>query len=727
MEKFWTTDRLVYSVVPSPDGKTTYIGGDFTRVGPYTGHGVPISVESGQSMGTFPKVNDGTVLISIPDGQGGWYIGGTFSKINNLTRNKIAHTLQNGSVDPNFNPSFSGVGVNSLYLDSTRNLLYVGGEFSSIGGQTRNNLAGITTSTGIATSWNPNVTGNDGSYTPIVNAIAFDSANGLIYIGGLFTSVGGQSRQRIAAINTTTGLATGWNPNISDNTPSIKALSLNSASGVLYAAGLFNFVGAQPRKNIAAIDISTGLATSWDPGANYTVFTLALDSASGLLYTGGQFSVIGGQSRARIAAISTATGLATNWNPSANGDVFTISQDSAKNLVYIGGKFTSAGGQSRNEIAAIDTTTDLATSWNPGANDEVHTLALNPNRDVIYVGGWFSSVGGKIRNHIAAIDNATGQLTDWNPDANSGINVMAMDPTRNQIYVAGGFTSIGGQPRFLFATIDTTTGLATNWDVKVDLGVASMVLDQARHILYIGGQFNTVDSQPRYRIASLDVETKQLTDWNPGTSPVATIGSLVLDPANHLLYVGGQFTAIANQTRKGAAAFDTTTGQLTNWDPEITCLTCGFSKEGFVASIVVGPTDGNPVYVGGTFSEVGSLSRNRVAAIDNITGIATGWNANLLDPNSNVFTLSLDNRFNKLYVGGNFSSSVGGKQRNNFVALDTTTGIATAWNPNPNYSVFATALDQVNNLVYFGGNFTSIGGQARRRFAVFATQGVIAQ
>jgi hypothetical protein len=34
--------------------------------------------------------------------------------------------------------------------------VYAGGSFSSIGGQTRNNIAAISISTGSATSWNPN-------------------------------------------------------------------------------------------------------------------------------------------------------------------------------------------------------------------------------------------------------------------------------------------------------------------------------------------------------------------------------------------------------------------------------------------------------------------------------------------------------------------------------------------------------------------------------------------
>jgi hypothetical protein len=45
----------------------------------------------------------------------------------------------------------------------------------------------------------------------------------------------------------------------------------------------------------------------------------------------------------------------------------------------------------------------------------------------------------------------------------------------------------------------------------------------------------------------------------------------------------------------------------------------------------------------------------------------------------------------------------------------TTSGLATAWNPAPNSSVFALVVS--GGTVYAGGDFTSIGGQARNRIA----------
>ncbi|MDP3831819.1 MAG: hypothetical protein Q8Q47_11145, partial [Ignavibacteriaceae bacterium] len=62
------------------DGNTLYIGGYFNYVGPNTGRGVFLDINSGSYDANFPKVN-GDVYACISDNKGGWYIGGTFTKV----------------------------------------------------------------------------------------------------------------------------------------------------------------------------------------------------------------------------------------------------------------------------------------------------------------------------------------------------------------------------------------------------------------------------------------------------------------------------------------------------------------------------------------------------------------------------------------------------------------------------------------------------------------------
>src|SRR4030095_15996765 len=71
--KLFITNGTVNAVVRS--GGTLYVGGQFTRVGPATGSGVPLA-PSGAAASAFPKVAGGFVNAVAADGSGGGDIGG---------------------------------------------------------------------------------------------------------------------------------------------------------------------------------------------------------------------------------------------------------------------------------------------------------------------------------------------------------------------------------------------------------------------------------------------------------------------------------------------------------------------------------------------------------------------------------------------------------------------------------------------------------------------------
>ena len=90
---------------------------------------------------------------------------------------------------------------------------------------------------------------------------------------------------------------------------------------------------------------------------------------------------IGGVLRNSIAALDMTTGAATAWNPIAGGVVSALAVDG--DTVYVGGNFATYGGQARNNIAALDATTGSATAWNPDANESVSALAVSDG--IVYV------------------------------------------------------------------------------------------------------------------------------------------------------------------------------------------------------------------------------------------------------------------------------------------------------------------------------------------------------
>jgi hypothetical protein len=172
----------------------------------------------------------------------------------------------------------------------------------------------------------------------------------------------------------------------------------------VYAAGQFTSIGGQPRGYIAAID-SAGPVTAWNPGANSFVEALAVSGHT--VYAGGRFDFIGGKSRLRIAALDLESGDVTAWNPAANSQVKSLAV--AGGVIYAGGQFTFIGQHPRNRFAALHSVTGEAVGWyaNAAGVASPAVLALAVSGGAVYAGGCFNSIGVDPRCSLVALTTPT--------------------------------------------------------------------------------------------------------------------------------------------------------------------------------------------------------------------------------------------------------------------------------------------------------------------------------
>jgi hypothetical protein len=269
-------------------------------------------------------------------------------------------------------------------------------------------------------------TGKAIDWTPFVDGKIFSIAAGEsgVYVGGLFREIGDESCRGIAALDLTTGIAFAWNPGASLGNVTY---ALIISGSTLFAGGNCSSGPGMPCYEFLAIDITTGNALPWKKEMNGAVSSFAKGPTT--IYAGGEF---GG-----IARIDSKTGRSLGWDAYANGIIYAVAVSGS--TVYAGGIFTSIGNKSRNHIAALDTTTGEALDWNPNVNGIVHSLAVSGS--TLYVGGEFDSIGGQHRKHIAALDAATGNVLDWSPNANG--DVTSIVTSGGAVYVGGKFDSIG--------------------------------------------------------------------------------------------------------------------------------------------------------------------------------------------------------------------------------------------------------------------------------------------
>ncbi len=674
------TNGQVTAMALNTTTSTLYIGGLFTHVNvSVTGSFVPINESDGFPEQGWPLVI-GDVNAIVPDGNGGWFIAGTFGQVGGVPRLRIAQINAAKQVT-SWNPG-ANFEIKALLL--VGNTLYVSGGFTNISGVARIGFAALDATTGIATNFNSSTAYYGGEITTMAL-----SGNTLFVGGRNITTIMGVARKNLASIDLTTGSVTGWNPD-----PNTDVYTLVVNNNTLYVGGLFSFIAGKTQEYIASFEISTGSITGWDPDPSRAVTAIAI--AGNTAYLGGAFTGVRNQIRwSGLAAVNT-TGVGfglTSWTPSsflqfASGGVETIAVNN--NAVYVGGRFKSFQGVARNGLAAFDLNSGTLLGWNPNTNKArvdndrfiwIHAIALAGGR--VYTGGDFETVGGAPRKFIAALDATTGNETNWNPNANDYIESFAL--SGNTVYAGGFFTTIGGINRNYIAAIDATTGSVTGWNPNANFAVKSINVKDNE--VYIGGQFTTIAGANRNRLAAVDATTGLITAFNPNVSGEIRTSKII----GNTMYIGGEFATVGGILRRNLAAIDIPSGAINSWQANTS------ASSSRVNAINV---SGNTVYVAGRFTTVSGVRRNRLAALDATTGTATPWNP---DVDNEVNDILIKDGL--VYAVGGFNK-IGAVIRHYIATVDASSGALTDWNPNVslNNSFGATNIVADASYLYLAGS-----------------------
>jgi arylsulfatase A-like enzyme len=416
----------------------------------YTWRVGPVRTFDGAPELDAPDVTGSEVRAIVADGNGGWYIGGDFTTVGGLPRANLAHIVEDPEggglvVDTAWTAGTDGP-VHALVL--VAETLYLGGEFGSVSG-----------------------------------------ANGVEERGGL-------------AALTPGGALAGWDPKATDRGSSrsgaaVRAIELERGPGAacIYVAGDFSAIGGAEMARLAKLDLASGAADqSFDPTvAQGTIHALA--ATEGFLYVGGRsLSVVGGKARGALAELDRFTGEATDWNPAPDArDAPVVCGLHLRrglgglDTVVVTGHFSSIGTrpEPRSGAAEVNLADDgTVTHWDPrlglGSGPGTGRAALpffcahpgelaapDPTSTII-VAGEFDTVKTGSRTQSSRIgiaetdrsagdpsDTRDGNANDWNPHFDGAVVTVAchsshlrcdVDPDR-VLAVGGAFANVGGLPR----------------------------------------------------------------------------------------------------------------------------------------------------------------------------------------------------------------------------------------------------------------------------------------
>jgi hypothetical protein len=272
-------------------GNTVDIGGTFAKLGASTRSRIgAVDATTGAVLSGFKPKMDAAVN-SIAVGGGVVYAGGAFTTANGIARASLAaFDASTGALSTTWAPAAGGNSsttptVTSVRLAPAGGLVYVGGGFTTIDGASQNHIAALQVSNGAPS---PSFTHHLGYG---VVDLAVDSTG--VFIAG----AGGGGN--FANLNPTTG-AVAWQGGTNGNVQAIAVLD-----GEVYIGGHYtNYCGPQggqhtcttaiARQKLLAVDESTGALTSWNPHANSTLGVFALAGSGTRLAVGGDFTKIAG-------------------------------------------------------------------------------------------------------------------------------------------------------------------------------------------------------------------------------------------------------------------------------------------------------------------------------------------------------------------------------------------------------------------------------------------------
>lgn len=356
-----------------------------------------------------------------------------------------------------FDPNPIGGWADALDIDSDGKIL-VGGQFSEIAGMPRDRLARLNLDGTLDTSFMDTGMTSPSPIFPRANSVAVQTDDKIL-ITGVFQTVGGVERRGIARLNPDGTVDTSFVPGGAWGSRGHRTAT--QADGKILAGGHrdFSIPGGTRYGLVRLLSDGSLDAAFQDPGIEHTnpnslVVDAIVIQSDGKIIFGGSFTTVGGVGRSNLARLNPDGSLDETFDPSPDSAIRDLLIQPDGKILVAGG-FGNIAGAARDRFARLHADGSIDTTFAPvsgGVNSSVQRLALQPDGKVL-LGGFFSTIatdeGPVARNKLARVH------ADGTPDLDFDANIVSSSGTitdirlqqDGRIIISGNFTQVGGLPR----------------------------------------------------------------------------------------------------------------------------------------------------------------------------------------------------------------------------------------------------------------------------------------
>lgn len=665
----------VYTIARGYGGRVL-LGGNFDSVQGQTRRRVALLWPNGTVHPDFnPNLANGTVLAGLAHSSGDFLFAGSFTS----PHTRLARYDISGDPVPGFGVNIDGT-VRALIEDADSGQIYIGGDFSQVGGQARSRVARL----------NQNGAPDPGFVPPeflgAIRALAYQP-DGKLIVAGNIQRVGDVGPRRLYRLNADGSWDNSFMVTSAVGAPyEIRSMALQVDGGILVGG---DFPGHLRRYN-ADGSLDAGYSP---PALNSTVFSIDLQP-DGRALIGGDFTGVDG--RLRIIRLnedgSLDQGFRTLPSPGAAIRAVEVQPDGS---VMIGGDFTQLADPDRNRLARLSPTgfidQNLEVSVSPASDFELVNSIGEAGDGSLIAAGDFTRLGGVARTHIARVLPDGTIAGDFQPLFDRYVRALAIQ-SDGKILIGGRFTTVNGQGRHRLARLNPDGSLDTGFANPLGGGgvVQSIAFQEDGRILVAGSI--QLDNSSISGIVRLHPDGTPDAGFSPPDFD-GSIRAMVIDESGNII-VGGGFTTADGIPRQRLAKLSANGSLDGGFAPQVDSLVRALA-------LINGK-----ILAGGNFNEIDGAACRRLARI--APGGAVEACSN---PGFGVHTIvpRADGRF---YVGGRNTingnstaytklfSSVG-SQESGFSTVSAADALIKA------------LMIQRDGRLVLGGTFSAINGQAR--------------